>query len=145
MRSVLFGLSVMFVAACISIGMTQADEATDKQQAEKQPSIHDLLEERCETLEQVVEMRVALVARGTVPPESVIGSQIDLLNARLELADTQARRIELMKQRVDCYKKLEEVQQAHLMNATGTRIEVMDAKAERLEAEIELLREEKKE
>ena len=90
-------------------------------------------------------MKAALVARGTVSPESVVESQIDLLNARLDMSDSQADRVTLMKQRVDCYKKLEEAQEAHVMNATATRVDVMQARANRLEAEIELLREESKE
>ena len=44
MRSILFGMGVLLVAATISIGMIQADEATEKPEVKKQPSLHDLLE-----------------------------------------------------------------------------------------------------
>ena len=145
MRSFLFGMSVLFVAASVSSGMIRADEPGKTQQAEteKQPSIHDLLVERRDTLQEVCAMKIALNKKGKETFESLFRSELDLAEANLQLADTHAQRMEILKERVDLYRKIEGLYKVRFDDARVTRVEVLIAKSDRLNAEIDLLREEK--
>ena len=127
---------VSFAGLAISGSFTsQNDDASlDKR-------IHTLLVERRDTLRQRSAALDERFTQGRVVFESVLFARNDLLDAELELASSKAERIAAHEKRLDNYRELEKLMMArHAVGASTTEDGLM-AKAARLRAEIELLRE----
>ena len=71
----------------------------------------------------------------------VLEARLLLLQAQLDMAEKAADRIALYKKTLDTLKALEERAAAHVKMGTGTHATVFQAKARRLEVEIQLERE----
>jgi len=104
-------------------------------------SIATLMKEREQTLLQLVEIAKQSFEQGDGSIDSVIEAERDLLDARLESATTRQERIEIREAQLD----LATQQEAKINKLTALGVvspkDSKTAKVNRLNAEIELLRE----
>ena len=102
-----------------------------------------MLLERQETFASYVEATRAAYETDTLPLEQLLAANQELLEAELELADTQPKRIAIYSKMVDNAKQLEaKVKALHDAGARGGEAEkYYHAKAARLRMEIALQRE----
>lgn len=100
-----------------------------------------LLQERRDTLRSRVQLVKAMYSGGVRSLRFVIRAENDLLNAELQLESNLAKRIALHEELVANFKKLEGVFSAEVKRAIAEQDEHLAIKAERLEAEIRLIKE----
>jgi len=107
-----------------------------------QERLRELLLERKQLLEKRVEDMKVFVDAGRVSgPEYAKAKEAALL-AGLDLCDTKAERIEIRKEIVEIYKVAEALAKRRADTGRATQSELGEAKFTRLEAEINLLKEE---
>ena len=117
-------------------------------QAQAQPSGQDasaqlksLMEERRDALDKAVTILSSMYRVGTATFDQVVSAMAKLADAELELAKTKDERIAVYRKQVESWRDAEKVCQARLQAGTATEVNVLEAKSERLKAEIQLLRE----
>lgn len=134
-------LLVVFVGVCAFVSSTSE---ADNQGAAEQPVGLDLMVQRRDVLKERWEALNQIRERGVVTDvDAHIDARTDLLGAELELAKTRQQRVALRLAMVNELKMLEESYQVIMKHGAGTAQDVLAVRAERLLAEIELLREEK--
>lgn len=104
-----------------------------------------LMIERVEVLAKRVEAVKMQYEVGAVDLESVLDAQEDLDQAQLPLAETQAARLAIHQSRLQSAKQLEAVMQQRARDGIVNMADVYLATAARLQAEIDLLREQSSE
>ncbi len=117
----------------------------DKEQMKKVETakeLESLLKEKRDTLRKVVNVLTQQYENGSATFESIMLASERLFDAELELAATKAERTAIYEQRVSALRALEKFAEARL-NAgfRATEVELLGARAARLEAQIRLLRE----
>lgn len=130
----LVGLSAL-AGFSVSSGLADPAAAGGKD-AEK---LAALRKERRDVLEQATKQVQAAYQRGVVEYESIPRILVELLNAELELAPDRAARIAVREKILEQFKKLEEFAAARVQAARASNTELLEAKAARLKAEIDLL------
>jgi outer membrane protein TolC len=100
-----------------------------------------LRKERRDVLRQAVKQAEEAYRNGVAEYTSIPRTTINLLNAELDLAPDHAGRVAVRERTVEQFKALEELVAERVKNLIGDRIELLEAKAARLQAEIDLLRE----
>ena len=100
-----------------------------------------LLKERRDTFRQLLKMARARHRLGGATVESVIHASLQLLQAELEMAKGSGERIAIHKQMIELLRTLEKTAQQKFKAGAVRQDEVLKAKADRLQAEIRLLRE----
>ena len=103
--------------------------------------VEKLLRERLALLVEAAKLNRAAYANAEVGFGEVASSQMDVLAARLELANTSAERIEIRRDMLEIAKQMEKVATQLLNRAEAPRVDMLKAKALRLQAEAELKRE----
>jgi len=109
------------------------DEASQK--------INALQKERRDTLQQLVKLVQQRHRAGAVSSEAVLRASLKLNQAELDLAENRQRRIAVRKETVELLRRLEKTAKQRFEIGAGSQDEVLEARAARLQAEIELLRE----
>jgi hypothetical protein len=140
-----FLLLCPMVAAIVLVSAAGADPPLP-QQNETAKQVESLLKERRDTFRQLVDMLGQQHRAGIVTEVSVLRATDQLLDAELDLASTKAERIAIREKLVANLRKLEKLiegmVQAGVRGADAPTIEdALRAKAARLKAEIQLLRE----
>lgn len=102
--------------------------------------VHQLLTERRDTLQERRDSIEASFNSGRTESNILIGAELDLLDAKLELATQPNERIAILDKMVSDMKRIEDWARGRFENGTGLRHDVLLAKAARLQAEIDLLR-----
>ena len=102
--------------------------------------LRDLMAQRRDVLQSRVSEVMKLYRNGTAGVEKVFEATQDLLEAKLALASTQQEREVILKSQVDNMEALEQTMEARFKNGNAGASEYLHAKAERLAAEINLLR-----
>ncbi len=82
---------------------------------------------------------VLLYRKAKLDQEPVLRLTITLLNAELDLAPDRAGRIALREQTIKQFQAIEELAVARVEGARGPKLEILEAKAARLQVEIDLL------
>ena len=122
--------------------------ASQDQQTSNASKLRDLLTQRRDTLKRRFEfIEVRFKERGTagnVTLAEYVAARDQLLMAELELAEQKPQRLELLKQRIENFRSLEVLAQARFRQGTASKDEEWLAKANRLQAEIDYIREESK-
>lgn len=133
----------MFLLAslCIIWSVTTYSGAAQTEDANVGNKISELKKERLDVFRQLLAAAKSSFEHGEMPIEQVISAQDDLFKAELELASTKSERIELCKKRLDNLRKLESVTAQRFSSGTGKIQAKLSAKAARLQAEIDCLRE----
>lgn len=133
----LFG--VLALAAVLI--MLPGDALVSQPAADAAARIHSLQEQRRDTLRQLVEVAKVSYQAGGVPLDFVLQISDSLFEAELELGTTREKRIAILKEQVANLKELEELLTRGWKVGTKRTDERLSAKAARLKAEIQLLRE----
>lgn len=127
------------VAAVIKdMGGLKAVPPTPHEQA---TAIQRLLEERRDTLQQMVDSVKEQYRAGHAQMDAVLHASESLIEAELDLAKDQAERIALCERCVENVKELEAYTTTQFESGRLSHAETLAAKAARIKAEIELLRE----
>jgi len=108
-------------------------------------TIETLLIERRDTLRTAVHWRDAQYASGSIDLPVVIRAKQALANAELEVARTKAERLAVRQKQIDNLRELEHVVEHRVQAGIVSEVDVLEIKAERLKAEIDLLREQGRE
>ncbi len=98
-----------------------------------------LRKERRDILRQAVEQAEVLHRSARIDDASIRRIAINLLHAELDLAPDHAARVALREQMVKQFKAIEELAAARVESARAMKTELLEAKAARLQAEIDLL------
>lgn len=134
--------SVVLVGFGIATGVFVSSGLAEPTATVRKPNAENLMalrKERRDILRDAVKVSEALHRAGRMDFESISRITIKLLNAELDLALDRAERIALRKQIVERFKALEEVVAAQVNSARAGSNELLEAKAARLQAEIDLL------
>ena len=107
--------------------------------------IKELQKERIDALEAAVDIQNTLFIKARGPFRDVMEARLLLLQAQLDMAEKRADRIALYKKAIGTVQDLEKIAAAHVKRGTETEASVLQAKARRLEVEIQLEREMMKE
>lgn len=131
--------TILFASASVLVAFSLG--ATPQPADRNQAAILELMNERKQLLERMVEVVRWKFEQGECVIDEVIVAERELLDARLELAATQTQRIAILESQLELARNLEtqvarSVDHGHLDPPSLLR-----AKADRLQAEIELLRE----
>ena len=102
--------------------------------------IHELLTQKRDVLQERVEAVRRLYDLGTVQRERVLAAQRDLLAAGIDLAQTQAERLEVLGAIVENAQEYERVLAERYENGTVGQDEVQLATVARIDSQIALLR-----
>ena len=127
---------VTLICVCVTTVSVAQNDANDSDKA-----ILDLMMQKRDTLQARADVLKRKYEDGTITLFSALGAQGDLLEAELSLARSPADRIALRETQVANMKEIEDYFRQCFETGTSTTEEVLNAKAERLEAEIVLLRE----
>lgn len=100
-----------------------------------------LRKERRDLLQQALKLTEEGYRSGVVDFSSIPRISINLLNAELDLAPDHAARVIIREQIVERFKTIEKTAAQRVETAIADTTELLEAKAARLQAEIELLRE----
>lgn len=104
-------------------------------------SVADLLQERLQVLTALARLQQAAYQSGAAPLNDVLAAEGEVLSAKLELAKTKAERLEILEQIVANARQIEDITQALFAAQSGGQADVLRAKAFRLRAQADLLRE----
>jgi uncharacterized protein (TIGR03067 family) len=101
--------------------------------------LEKLLQERQEVLKEAVDVALAGYKVLRVDYMTVLEVQRDLIQAQLEQA-TREQKIALYKRLIENWGEVEEIATVQRQAGRGTQLEILKARAARLEAQIELVR-----
>jgi len=141
MKSVTASLLFVIVASLGVVLCSQQAESQDKQQTTPDNKINSLLAERRDTFRLLVEEVNASFKVGQTSLKNVLHMRNELLGAELEMTKTNAERIRIRKEQVKNFREIENEVKRLFNVGRATNDEMLIAKAARLEAEINLLRE----
>ena len=115
--------------------------ASQDKQAGPDSSIRKLLFQRRDVLRELLDFVTAHHELGTVTLADVVQARNGWLEAELDVARTREERVQIHERRVKNWRDLESLTRQDFAAGTATPKEMLVAKAARLKAEIELLRE----
>jgi hypothetical protein len=100
-----------------------------------------LRKERRDVLRQAVKETEEGYRQGVIPFTSIPQLTIKLLNSELDLASDRDARVAIRERAVDHFREIERIVAEQVKNAVAPNADLLEAKAVRLQAEIDLLRE----
>jgi len=121
--------------------ITRSSDAVPRAETGPTERIESLLTERLETLRQIVKHATEQYVAGQIEIDNLIRARLSLLDAELETASTRAQRTRVYGERLKFFRDLEGAVKQQQLAGTTTMARMLSVKAERLEAEIVLLRE----
>ena len=133
--------------------LTAAEEpaapATEKNAREAtQDRLRELLVarlvERRQILQKIAEIAEERYKAGRITSKEVKQARLDFMLAEIDLCETSEERIEIRKKIVELYEKGEEAARAGMSRGRVSAVELHRATVDRIEAEIELVREQLK-
>ena len=131
-------LTVGFLT-CIALAaatVTLAQNETEDPNAR----IRELLTEKRDVMATRVEYAASQFESGKMSPQSLFRARIDLLEAKLPLAESKAERVQIRESQRDFCRELEKVLREQYLIGTATIDECYLATAGRIDAEIALER-----
>lgn len=133
----LFAASFLTAALCL-VGPVGHCAAAEKNAARER--IKALLQERVDTAKQIYDHLLDKYNHGAGNIGSVHRAKVAWLNARLSLAETKGQRLKIYEELVKDAKDWEQTALRNVETGAGQTIEALTAKADRIEAEIDLER-----
>lgn len=136
-------LAIIFCFGTLSavalIGL-RADESIRRHSEAPQTvvSIDDLLTQRRDALAEALQSRLAVYKAGRITADRTIEINDQILDVELELSDTDGAKMKAYTTHLRMARDIERVAIAQLNNGTGTSYHALEAKAQRLLAEINL-------
>ena len=128
--------AILLVASARSQDRAKASRQEQTQETARR--VKELQKERLAALQDLVEITSTLYKSARTTPEELCEARLLLSKAQLETAQTEADRIAIHEKLVNELKLYEEVAEAAVSTARGTRSAVLKVKAMRLEAQIQL-------
>ena len=122
----------------VSSGLAEPAPRTREADAEM---LTALRKERVEVLRQAVKQAEESFRSGLAPHTSIQRITISLLNAELDLAPDRAGRVAVRERMVAQFKRIETIVAEQVKSAIAKSTDLLEAKAARLQSEIDLLRE----
>lgn len=138
MRTKFYGF---VVAATLAIGLLTLPVMSAGQDSEETGSLDDLLKQRRDTLQQVVEVVTKEYHSGNKSFASVVQAKDRLIDAELELVNSRQERLVLLRQQVEMFENLSAVIDERFALGQVTQSERLAAQVAFLDAKIELARE----
>lgn len=133
-NSVVVLLALIFVEATLFSG--------EQQRAEKdEQAISDLIAEREQVLEKLVEVAKIKYQQGIASLDAVIAAERQLFDAKLDSATTPGERIAIRESQLKLAQQQEQLVANRIEAGLVSTNDLMMAKANRLTAQIQLLRE----
>jgi hypothetical protein len=136
-------LIAMVMATALMVSTASPQEAGvaggNKQEASAK-RIKELQKERIATLEGMMDGATRLAKRGSHSIEEACDAWLLLVRAQVDAAEADSDRIKFYETYVAAMQQFEEMARAQLEAARGTKVTVLRAKANRLEAEIAIER-----
>jgi outer membrane protein TolC len=111
-----------------------------KVQPAENAGVRALLQKRLDALKEMAEQAEAASRHGTVAPGEVVRARLQVLAAALALCQTDAERVKVHERIVAQAKELEAIADKLVQAGRAPQSELLKARAERLDAEIELER-----
>jgi len=130
-------LAVLLVPTVAYLANAQEDSV--QQPSSTQSKVFELMRERRATLQQALEYQHEQFLKGNASFEARLETEIALAHADLDLAPTIAARQIVHERLIKQLRQQEEIAQAQFELGKLTRMEVFEAKAARLQAEINML------
>jgi outer membrane protein TolC len=128
--------TAIFLLALVGASLDGTCFAADK--ADPKDRIKVLLKERVSTAKEIYELLLEKYKAGAGNIGSVHRAKVAWMNARLSIAETRAERLKIYEEILTEAKDWEQSAIRNLENGAGLQIEVLTARAERIEAEIAL-------
>lgn len=136
---------IVTVIGTLVMGALLTGSARSQEDAEKAGTqvaatlkVKQLQAERLAALKDLVEVTDVLYRKARAEAGSAYEARLQLLNAEVDLAESDAERIKFYENFVNVMKEYEDYAIARKQAARGTEIDILKAKAARLEAEIAL-------
>ncbi|WDI39843.1 hypothetical protein [Bremerella sp. P1] len=129
----------------LAVAQDETPPAADSPAAEKSPNadkIRELMIEKRDALNDYYKVVYAKYVAGQVAIVEVYDAESNLMDAKLDLAESDEERLELHKARVKLLKEQEKKLYAYTQSGQIPAGEFLQGKARRLAAEIQLLEEE---
>jgi hypothetical protein len=123
---------------------SSAVQARKKARQEQERQLHKLLLERQQILDKMADHALKFAEEGRVSMVVYTKAKATALRARLDLCETSAERVNVFKQLVKLYMDAEAWTERRATSGRATAVDVDMAKADRLNAQIELTKEELK-
>jgi len=130
--------TLVFGVLLIGPASSQDDAGKTGTQAGGSLKVKQLQDERVAALKDLTQVTDRLYRTARAEAGSAYEARLMLLTAELDLAQNNAERMKLYENFVGVMKEYEEYAIARKQGAKGTEIDVLKAKAARLEAEIAL-------
>jgi outer membrane protein TolC len=134
---VLVGLGAV-AGLFVSSGLAEPPTVVRGPDAEK---LTALREERRDVLRQAVKESEEAYRHGVIPYASIPRITVNLLNAELDLASDRAARVAIRERAVDQFREIEKTVAERHNAGQADSMDLLEAKAARLQAEIDVLRE----
>ncbi|PQO33645.1 hypothetical protein [Blastopirellula marina] len=132
------------IVAAVGIYAVAQDGESPRQDKGAKTSVavklDELLHQRRDTLASAYEHTLQQYNSGLCTYHEVLGAEAELANAELELASTIAARQVIHERRIKALRQQEAIMEKRVSSGTGGDLQLYQAKASRLQAEIEMLR-----
>ena len=124
---------------------SSAVKAREKARQEQERQLHKLLLERQRVLDQMAEHALKFAEEGRVSMVEYTKAKAAAIRGRLDLCQTGAERVDVLKQLVKLYIEAQAWTERRAASGVATSVDVDMAKTDRLNAQIELTKEELRE
>lgn len=132
------GLRVLGAVVGLEAPPDKTGPAATPERASESARVLELRKERITTLNEVFAASLTLAKKGRGEFGDALDARATLFRAELEIAEKEADRVALYKTALESLKELEQLAAARTAAAQGTELDVLKAKAKRLEIEIAL-------
>lgn len=134
-QKLLSAIALLVAIVCFSTWTNAQNDA-----AKPNDNLRRLLNARCDTLQERVDALEVAFSNRKVDIDHVLRAECDLLDAKLELATQRAQRVAILEEVVTKMRRIEDVTAQLVQSGNVPSYDLMLAKAERLKAEVKLLR-----
>lgn len=131
-------LIAILLISCVAGSFTNAQQTKN---SDSNATIKELLTQRRDTLAERVKVLKRQHTAGTMTVDSFLSARDQLLDAELELATGTEQRLKLYRERLNNMRKLEDAVKQRFEVGAGTLESTLSTTAARLQAKIDLLRE----
>lgn len=146
MRTNYLIVALAIVAAVGIYAVAQDGESPSKDKVQRisvAAKLDELLRQRRDILASAYEHTLQQYNSGLCTFHEVLGAEAKLANAELELASTMAARQVIHERRIKALRQQEAIMEKRVNSGTGGDLQLYQAKASRLQAEIDMLRDTK--
>lgn len=131
-RFLAFGLAMAFAVVAVGAFAQKQEDSDEPRVRRLMIQKRDLLQERVNAFEQSYLI-------GKAGRAEVFEARAELIRSQLDLAANHSERIEILESQVQLYQAMEQLAESNFKTGDTTRPEVLKARVNRIDAEVELL------